>query len=113
MNLVLATVYYVISDPWFWPSMSFTVMTGIYIGAVLFDGDRTLIKKAVIALLSLIILIISTNIPRIMANNTVGDPGYFRPYASIATTVVVSLFYLFGMWFGVRLVSKAHKGRET
>ena len=39
MNLILSEIIYVISDSFFLPSMAFTTMLGIFIGAVIYDGD--------------------------------------------------------------------------
>lgn len=108
MNLILLAFAYVVNDPWFWPAMAFTVMTGIYIGAGLFNGDRTEIKKALITLGSLVALILATNLPRIMANNSI-SPTPERSFASSVTTLLVSVFYLSGIWLGVKIVNRAHK----
>lgn len=114
MSIILATFSYVMSDPFFIPSMAFTVMVGIFIGAVIYNGDVKEIKKALVALSSYIILISAVNlsrtIPQILVVEAVNRQ---KPLASVVTTFLVSLFYLAGMAWGIRIVKKAHNKHEV
>jgi hypothetical protein len=111
MNLILQSIYYVAGDPFFWPSMAFTTMTGIFIGAVVYDGELEAVKKTIFSLLCFVALLVTVNLTRALPDvqTTVAS---FKPISSATTTVIVSLFYLGGMLLGVKLVKRAHKGRE-
>lgn len=111
IELFWPTLVYIFSDPFFWPAMGLTTMTGIYIGAIIYDGDTDQVKKGAITIGSLAALMFATNAPRILANNpTSPNPG--RPLASIFTNVIVCAFYLLGMVLGVLFVKTARKGKH-
>jgi hypothetical protein len=111
INIIWQSIIYVTSDPWFIPSMAFTVMVGLFIGAVFYDGNTTEIRKFIGAMASLVVLIIMVNLTRAIPQIPYSIFPY-KPIASATTTIIVSGFYLFGMGLGVFLVRKAHKGKE-
>ena len=39
ITLIYKAAIYVMSDPFFWPSMAFTTLVGIFVGAVIHNGD--------------------------------------------------------------------------
>lgn len=111
MNIQMFTnsIIYVMSDPFFWPSMSFTTMVGIFIGAVIHDGDTKQLNNTLLSLAAYGTLILVTNLTRVLplVGNSI-NPA--KPLASIATTLLVSIFYLLGLFIGVKLVEHArHK----
>jgi hypothetical protein len=111
MNFLVISYLYVISDPFFWATMSFTTMTGIFIGAVIYNGDVGQIKKFIASLGCYIILILSVNLSRIISQIEYDQPIVSpQPFASIVTIILVTIFYLLGMAIGVLLVKRAHKG---
>ena|SRR3989304_4108505 len=110
IDIIWQSIVYVTTDPWFLPSMGFTTMVGIFIGAVFYDGNLTEIRKFIGAMLSLVILIVMVNLTRAIPQIPLSSYPY-KPIASATTTIIVSGFYLFGMGLGVKLVSKAHKGK--
>lgn len=111
MNIILQSLYYVTSDFYFWPSMTFTTMVGIFIGAVIYDGDLKQIGKALVAISSYILLLTTANLTRVIPEiNVVVNP--YKPIAGIVTMVIVTIFYLLGMFLGVLITKHAHRGRK-
>jgi hypothetical protein len=56
-------------------------------------------------------LIITVNLSRILPKLDINtaSPLMSQPFASTETLIFVTVFYLFGIWLGVRLVRRAHK----
>lgn len=112
INLIMAAFFYVVNDPFFWPAMAFTSLTGIFVGAVVHDGDVGQVKRTLISISSYMALIITVNLSRILPKldiNTITSPLVSQPFASTETLIFVTVFYLFGIWLGVRLVRRAHR----
>lgn len=113
IHLFLASLCYIAADPYFAPSMAFTVLCGLFIGSVIYDGELEDVKKALVALGSYSALILLTNmfriIPQLPTATNATSPQFL---ASTATTLVVTFFYLLGMYLGVAITRYAHKGRK-
>lgn len=114
MNLFLLTSWaaflYVTSDPFFWPSMTFTTLIGIFIGSVIYDGDVEQIRKAIIMLSSYVIMIILVTLTRVIDDIT-PSITQGKPFAGLITISIVTFFYLIGMLLGVVITKMAHKER--
>jgi len=113
MSYFLEALQYVYSDTYFLLSMSFTASTGIFIGALLYDGLLPEVKKGMVVLGSYAVLLSMTNFGRIMPIITGGTVHDVRqPFAGIATIIFVTIAYMIGMLIGVWITNKAHKGRH-
>jgi len=110
IDIILQAFKYVTSDFYFWPSMTFTTMVGIFIGAVIYDGDVREVRKGLIALASYVLLLATVNLTRVIPEIGAASVPY-KPIAGIVTMILVTVFYLFGMWLGVKITKRAHKGR--
>ena len=108
MNLIQASCLYVFSDPFFWPSMAFTAIVGIFIGAVIHNGNMADVKKTLISLASYVLLIVSVDLSRILPEISVVNSPY-KPIAQLVTIAIVTVFYLMGLLLGVFLVKKARR----
>ena len=108
MNTFLLSLSYVISDPFFWPSMAFTTMIGIFLGAVVYDGELNQVRKFIISLFFYVILLITVNLTRAFPDIMVISEPY-KPLSSTVTTLIITLFYLLGVFLGVYIVKRAHK----
>lgn len=110
--MILSALFYIINDPFFWPSMSFTTIVGIFIGAVVHNGEVKQIKKTCLSILIYVMLVISVNFSRIFPHldtaslTTQTSP---QPLASTETILFVTIFYFFGMIVGVLMVKEAHR----
>jgi hypothetical protein len=87
-------------------------MMGIFIGAVIYNGDVTQIKKAMAMLSSYVVLLLVVSLARVVPQiNTTLVP--YKPISSATTIFLVTIFYVLGMWLGVRLVNRAHKEKKS
>ena len=113
MSLLIESIKYVMSDSYFWSAMGLTTCMGLFIGAVLYDGVLKEVKKVLIALGSYCLLILATNLTRIIPIIKAGEVGTSnQPLAGTVTILLVSLFYFAGMVLGVKITNFAHQGRE-
>jgi hypothetical protein len=106
MNYWLATFEYITHDPYFWPSMSITSIVGVFIGAVVHNGDLRQARKTLVSLGFLVFLIIVVNVNRVLPQIGPETPPS-HPFASVLTVLSVTLFYLIGMTLGILAVKKA------
>jgi hypothetical protein len=105
--MIIDELLYVTVDPFFLPSMAFTTMMGIFIGAVIYDGKYQELKKMVISLMCYMILIVTVTLTRVGPQIASGTHGV-HPLASIITIFMVSIFYGFGTFLGVRITKHVH-----
>lgn len=110
INIIWQSLLYVTDDPFFFASMGFTTAVGIFIGAVIYDGDLKQIKKVIFSLSSYMVLLLITNLSRAIPEMSVVTSP-FKPIASAVTMIIVTIFYLIGMYLGVKITKRAHKGR--
>jgi RsiW-degrading membrane proteinase PrsW (M82 family) len=104
--------FYITSDPFFWPSMSFTTLIGIFIGSVIYDGDMEQIRKALITLCSYCFMLLTVTTTRIMPTIPFTTHPE-RPFAGVVTIFLVTIFYILGMFLGVFITRKAHNHKLT
>jgi hypothetical protein len=101
---------YVINQDFFWASMGFTTLIGIFIGSVIYDGDMHEMKKGLIALGSYGVMLLISNSTRIIPQIHTTEPQkIYQLFAGLITIGVVTIFYLLGMFLGVVITKKAHK----
>ena len=110
INIIWQSILYVVNDPFFLASMGFTTAVGIFIGAVIYDGDLKQIKKVIFSLSSYMMLLLVTNLSRTIPEITIATSAH-KPIASAVTMIIVTVFYLLGMYMGVGITKRAHKGR--
>lgn len=106
------SIIYVMSDAYFWPAMGIIVMMGLFVGSTLYDGCIKEVKKMVISLSIYALMIIAVTSSRVV-------PLFFdnrfikhHPFSGIATVLLVTIFYLLGIWIGVKVTNHVHKGKE-
>ena len=108
MNIFLQTVNYVMSDQFFWLSMTFTTFIGIFVGSIIYNGDIKDLSKGLILLATYVFMILLPTFFRIMPQITTSQHQY-QLFAGIYTICIVTVFYLFGMFLGVVVTKLAHK----
>jgi hypothetical protein len=104
---------FVTSANCFWLAMGMTTATGIFIGASIYDGNLSLLKKGILTILFYAFFIVLTTYWRISGNS--GVPIFERHPQSTAgmiTVIITTLFYIIGMIIGVFSVSKVLKGKH-
>lgn len=109
MEFITEATKYVFNDQYFWGSMAFVSMMGIFIGAIVYNGDLKELKKAIVMLVSYALLLIMVNLSRIIPILS-GVANKHQPMAGIVTIAIVTFFYLLGMQLGVVIVKHARSG---
>ena len=102
MDIVFRAIMYVLNGEAFWHTIGFTVATAIFIGAAIYDGDTTMLKKGFITIFCYTMVLFLTNVFRLIGNG--GNIGHIQRYAGIITLIFVTVAYLTGMVIGVKVV---------
>jgi hypothetical protein len=90
--------------------MGFTTLIGIFIGSVIYDGDMDQIKKALIALSSYCLMLVVSTLTRVLPQIPIVEPiKTYQLFAGVTTILIVTFFYLLGMFLGVIITKKAHE----
>lgn len=110
MNFTIESLKYVAGDYYFVPSMAIIAMMGIFIGAVIYNGDVKEIKKVIAVVLTYAALLAMANLSRIIPLLGLTKNNY-QPLAGMVTLFFVTIFYVLGMGWGVYLTKKAHNGK--
>jgi len=99
-DTALMCVDYITTAPFFWGSMGFTTAVGMFIGAVIYDGNLPDVKKGIVSILSyacMLFWIISSRV--FNGISTALQPE--RALASLLTIMIVTVFWVFGVYLGV------------
>lgn len=107
-NSLISSFAYVAKDSYFLPSMAITVIIGLFIGAVLYDGCVQEIKKLIISMLAYAIMIIAVTTERIIPSFFDGVVRVHQPFAGVATVISITIFYVLGMVIGILVTKHAH-----
>jgi len=110
MSFVSQEILYIIKDPFFLPSMTFVTMIGVFIGAVLYDGEIKQLKRMLLSLFCYAGLIVAVTLTRVIPRVKLGLIT-IHPYAQIITIFVVTIFYLLGTFVGVKIIKHTHNKR--
>lgn len=97
-----AIIDYVTGVPYFWETMSGTLISSMFLGATMYNGELKKLAKGMVVLGSysfLIFLLTATRI-RFVAD-TVGIKDSVQAHAGIVTWLFVTSFYFFGLIVGV------------
>ena len=107
---MIDTLLYVINGQSFWLSMGCTSAVGVFIGALLYNGDLKLLQKGILTIGIYVFFLLHTTFVRLLGTRNV--PIFERApqsTASIVTILLVTLFYIFGMFIGVAVLSYTKK----
>ncbi len=104
---------YVTGAPLFWLAMGMTSATGVFIGAIIYNGDIPMFKKGLVTVLCYTFFLLLTTTTRVASGRTV-ETIFSHPNATagIITIVFITFFYLLGMCIGVFTVNKVLKGKH-
>ena len=112
LNTFTTTIQYITADLYFWPSMAFTTVIGIFVGSVVYNGDMKELRKGLILLVSYCCMVLFVTTTRVMPQLKTTTHAY-QLFSGIFTLAIVTLFYLVGMFLGVRITKFAHKHKEV
>lgn len=110
MNYITDAFYYVISDPFFMPSLTAVTIMGLFVGATVFNGDVKLSHKYLFSFFIYSFVLSLVNLSRILPRIFDGRITVTsQPLAGTETNFFVTVAYLAGMYIGVLITKKAHK----
>lgn len=109
--ILLDALLYVVTAPYFWPSMGFTTATAMFVGVLLHDGNLRQVAKAEVTILTFAIFLIVTTVPRVASHNISAQhlPGAL---GGLTTIICVTFFYTLGLLLGV-LIAYKRAGEST
>jgi len=109
LQFFIAEISYITSAPYFWQSIGMTVATSMFVGAILYNGDLTLVGKGVVTILSYSLFLLTIFFARVVEyGKTIGFTNPVLAYAGIYTVILLSIAYIIGMYIGVFVVKRAH-----
>lgn len=97
---------YVAGAPYFWGSMGFTTAIAMFIGATMYDGQLTQVKKGLVSIFLYAFLLLQVTYSRIQPFLTLNGTHDPKLLAGIATIFLVTLFWCLGLFLGVLLFKK-------
>jgi len=109
MQSLWESIIYVMTDNFFWPSMAVTVIIGMFIGSALYDGCVQEVRKMILSLMIYASLITAVTSERVIPLFYDGVFRQHHPFSGIATIILVTIFYLLGMWLGVFVTNQSNK----
>jgi len=98
----ISVLEYVCSAPYFWGSMGFTTALGMFIGAILYDGNLTQASKGGFTVLTFAGMLLWTTSVRLYHSSIINPT---LAYSGVMTTLLVSLFWVLGLILGVWVLS--------
>ncbi len=110
LSTFVESINYVTSAPFFYQAVGITAVNGIWIGAVLYNGEVKTMWKGVITIGCYAVLMLVTNIPRVYSRlPNVATENIPMAYASTVTILLVTLWYILGIIIGVITVQHSHQ----
>jgi len=111
LDLLLTTLGYITTAPYFWFTMGLVASAAMFVGAIIFDGNLSTTARGVIGLLSYIFFLIQVQLNRVTFTlNSGKSPGIkHMAYAGTVTIAIISVFWLFGVFLGVLTIYLSRK----
>lgn len=113
-ELIIKSIQYVVGGSMFWGAMGFTTAVGMFIGAMIYDGELNQAKKGLLSVISYAIMLGWVNLARISESISLPDfnlqqhPEYAP--AGVVTLVIVTLAWTLGVLLGVAIFRHKYKG---
>jgi len=106
MNLEIAKqcIEYVIIAPFFWGTMGFTTAFGMYVGAILYNGNLGQASKGVFGIFTYAGMLLWITSSRVF-NSITEDTKFPLAFAGLITIVITTVFWVLGVFIGVSLLN--------
>lgn len=113
-QIFMSTFNYVTNDGYFLPVMTASFIIAMFCGAVVHDGDLKGAKKTIFTMASYAAMLILTNSARITtalsdSKDILDNHNYNMAYAANMTTILMTVFWIFGLLFGICAVKYARR----
>ncbi len=107
---ILKSIEYVVSVPYFWPTMGSVTAISIFIGSMIFDGHTRDSLKALIAILVYAAFLFFVQINRILyySQNSDSIKYTYMSYAQSVTLVFITFFWILGVILGTVTTRLVH-----
>lgn len=114
IEVILSSLEYVVNGAMFWGAMGFTTAIGMFVGALLYDGELDQARKGLLSVLSYACMLLWVNFHRVnetlaSKNFDFGNHPEYAPAGTI-TVIVVSIAWILGVLIGVFLFRRKYKG---
>lgn len=118
MEQLISAIQYVISGHLFWASMGFTTAIAMFIGALVYDGEVPKAKRGIVSVLTYGFILCWTTVSRVVPiyfeRIATEDPARLQMnqgqiFANPVTIGFVTLFWVLGIYLGVKLIHRQHK----
>ena len=112
-DLFMQTILYVINAPLFWASMGMTTAIAMFIGAMIYDGQLTEVRKGILTIGSYVFMLLWMTISRIF-NMIDSTPNRISEmtFAGTLSIVFVSIAWTLGVFLGVLIFNLRYKGKH-
>jgi len=112
MELLLQSLNYVTTAHFFWASMGSTTALGMFIGAILFDGNLKQLSKGLFTIISYAgMLMWALSSRAFEALSTTSTPD--RAFASTITVVLITLAWTIGVLSGVFVLRFKYRNKHA
>lgn len=116
IEVMLQTIVYVSSAPYFYSLTGMTIATAMFIGATVYNGELKQASKGVVTIAGytiFMLLMISSRVVNTLSLSTAINHTEYQAWAGIATVIISSIEYIIGMLLGVFVSQQAkHKVRQ-
>ena len=108
---MIEAISYVTNANLFWLSMGMTASIGIFVGALIYNGDITMFKKGILTMSFYIFFLLLTTTARITDGRSLTTIlNHPNATAGLITIIFITFFYMLGMCIGVIILNSAlHK----
>ena len=105
MEIILETFKYIQRGPYFWGSMGFIVASAMLIGTMVFGSDHKQIYKFLLGMATYILMLTFVNLTRAYQSILPDFPltSIVKVYASSLTTIIVTFFWVLGLFLGLAI----------
>lgn len=113
VDTIIQAIEYVVTGLFFWQAMAMVTILAMMIGSTICNGDFKSYIKATILIISYSSLLLLTSLARIIGNNGLGEKPEltYQALAGVTTIILITLFYLIGLFLGVYAHNRSRKGR--
>lgn len=104
VDILVRVLNYVSSAPYFWGALGFTTAVGMFVGAIIYDGERKQAHKGILSVLSCTFLVMWMNLSRILSvinsDPSIEKSRVVMAFAGVATNLIVAVAWILGMYLG-------------
>ena len=112
LEIATKSVEYVVNAPYFFSLTGMTIATAMFVGATLYNGELKQATKGMVTVGSyagFLFLMFNARVTDTLSTSTTAAGHEHMAYAGIATIIISTLSYIFGILLGVFISQQARK----